>query len=228
MSAFGAPGGGAKSQVRPGGGFRQSFGNFSDEHESANAQSAAAAQKQTAQQSSVLGQQGIAKQQVAADGAGQSPFASGGAGEKSAGGAPPAPNPRGVSNLGEELITRPAKDIFNTFKSFFDLNAIMGINPGDTPEQKAKKQKVAQNWQKLTQEEQAYIQQEFQRTQQKKQQELQEEQQRKEEEARAKEQDAIAPPSSPKKGPIGPSGNKKQQTNQLMQNKRTQMSQADG
>lgn len=228
MSAFGAPGGGAKSQVRPGGGFRQSFGSFSDEHENANAQSAAAAQKQAAQQSSVLGQQGVAKQQAAASGAGQSPFAPGGAGEKNAPGVSQAPPPRNVSNLGEELFIRPAKDVFNTFKSIFDLNAILGINPGDTPEKKAKKQKIAQNLQKLTQEEQAFVQQEFQRAQQKKQQEQQEEQARKEEEARAKEQDAIAPPSSPKKGPAAPGGSKKSQTAQLMQNKRTQMSQADG
>lgn len=205
MSGFGAPKAGAKTQMRPGGGFRQTFGSgFSDEHESAAALSSATAQKQTAQQSSVLGQQGVAKQQQTAS------------------------NPRNIANLGEELILRPAKDIVNAFKSFFDLNAILGIKTEDPPEKKAKKQKIAQNWQKLTQEEQAYVQQKYQEEQQKKQQEMQEEQKRKEEEARQAEEQIIAPPSSPKKGPVGPSGNKKQQTAQLMQNKRTQMSQADG
>ena len=220
MSGFGM-GSGAKSQARPGGGFRQSFGSFSDEHEDANANSAASAQKQAAQQSSVLGQSGLAKQQAAAAGAGQTPLAS----HEAAG--TQAPPPRNVTNLGEELAVRPAKDILNTFKSFFDLNALLGINPGDTPEKKAKKEKIAQNWQKLTSEEQGYIQQKFQEDQQKNQQELREEQRKKEEEAQANEQ-AIAPPSSPKRGPADQGGSKKAKTNQLMQTKRTQMSQVDG
>lgn len=221
MSGLGMAGQGAKQQVRPGGGFRQSFGNFSDEHENSAATAAATSQKQVAQQSSVLGQQGVAKQLAAASGAGQTPLASPESSQNQA-------LPRSVSNLGEELITRPAKDVLNTFKSFFDLNALLGINPGDTPEKKAKKQKIAQNWQKLTAEEQTYIQQEFQRNQQKKQEEIREEEARKEEEARQAEEQAIAPPTSPRKGPAAPSGSKKQQTSQLMQNKRTQMSQSDG
>ncbi len=224
MSSFGSPKAGAKTQMRPGGGFRQTFGSgFSDEHESAAALNSATAQKQIAQQSSVLGQQGVAKQQAVASGTGQTPLASPDGQQQQA-----PPNPRNIANLGEELVLRPAKDIVNAFKSFFDLNALLGINTEDPPEKKAKKQKIAQNWQKLTQEEQAYVQQKYQEEQQKKQQEMQEEQQRKEEEARQAEEQSIAPPSSPKKGPVGPSGNKKQQTAQLMQNKRTQMSQADG
>lgn len=221
MSTFGSFGSGAKSQVRPGGGFRQSFGSFSDEHESENAIASASSQKQAAQQSSVLGQTGLAKQQAAAAGAGRTPLSST---ENSA----QAPNPRNVSSLGEELLKRPVKDIGDTLKSFFDLNALLGINPEDPPEKKAKKQKIAANWQKLTGEEQAYVQQKFQEEQQTKQREQQEEQKKKEEEQRQAEEQAIAPPSSPKKGPVGPTGSKKQQTNQLMQNRRTQMTQADG
>jgi hypothetical protein len=221
MSGFGSPGAGAKMQMRPGGGFRQTFGNFSDEHEDSGAAASAAAQKQAAQQSSVLGQSGVAKQQAANAGAGQTPLASGEASKQQA-------PPRNITNLGEELIARPVKDIFNTVKSFFDLNALLGINPEDPPEKKAKKQKIAQNWQKLTSEEQSYIQQKFQEDQQKKQHELQEEQQKKEEEERQASEESIAPPSSPQKGANAPSGNKKQQTSQLMQNKRTQMSQSDG
>ncbi len=223
MPGLGMHSAGAKTQMRPGGGFRQSFGSgLSDEHENSAASSAAAAQKQAAQQSSVLGQQGVAKQQAAAAGAGQTPLASPEAAKQQ------QTPPRAISNLGEELIKRPAKDIFDTFKSFFDLNAMLGINPGDTPEEKAKKQKISQNWQKLTQEDQAYVQRKYQEEQQKKQQELQEEQARKEEEARQADAQAIAPPSTPRKGPAAPSGNKKQQTSQLLQTKRTQMSQADG
>ncbi len=221
MPGFGSPGAGAKMQMRPGGGFRQTFGDFSDEHEDSGAAASAAAQKQAAQQSSVLGQSGVAKQQAAAAGAGQTPLASSEVSKQQT-------PPRNITNLGEELVARPAKDIFNTVKSFFDLNALLGINPEDPPEKKAKKQKIAQNWQKLTGEEQAYIQQKFQEDQQKKQHELQEEQQKKEEEERQASEESIAPPSSPKRGADAPAGNKKQQTSQLMQNKRTQMSQADG
>ena len=47
MPGLGAPGAGAKPQMRPGGGFRQSFGDgMSDEHEDSGAAAAAAAQKQ--------------------------------------------------------------------------------------------------------------------------------------------------------------------------------------
>ncbi|HAZ73638.1 MAG TPA: hypothetical protein DCW58_03570, partial [Candidatus Pacebacteria bacterium] len=179
------------------------------------------AQKQADQQSSVLGQQGVAKQQAAAAGAGQTPLASNEVAKQQT-------PPREVTNLGEELIKRPVKDILDTAKSFFDLNALLGINPGDSPEKKQKKQKVAQNWQKLTQEEQSFVQQKYQEEQQKKQKEQQEEQEKKEKEEKEAEEQSIAPPSSPKKGPVGLSGSKKQQTSQLLQNRRTQMTQGDG
>ncbi len=222
MPGLSAPHAGAKTQIRPGGGFRQSFGSgFSDEYENSNATSAATTQKQTSQQSSVLGQQGVAKQQAIAEGAGQTPLASGEAGKQQ------VPS-REVTSLGEELLTRPAKDILQTAKSFFDLHALLGINPEDPPEKKAKKQKIAQNWQKLTSEEQAYVQKQYQEEQQKKQQELQAEQEKKEKEAQEANEQSIAPPSSPKKGPVGLTGSKKQQTSQLLQNRRTQMTQADG
>lgn len=222
MPGLNAPHSGAKTQIRPGGGFRQSFGSgFSDEYENSNAASASAAQKQAAQQSSVLGQQGVAKQQAVNEGAGQTPLASSEVSKQQT-------PPREVTNLGEELIKRPVKDILQTGKSFFDLNALLGINPEDPPEKKAKKEKIAQNWQKLTSEEQSYIQQQYQEEQQKKQREQQEEQERKEKEAQESEEQAIAPPSSPKRGPVGLSGSQKEKTSQLLQNRRTQMTQGDG
>lgn len=222
MPGLGVPGAGARSQIMTSGGLRQSFGSgLSDEHENESAMASAAAQKQAAQQSSVLGQQGVAKQQASNNGAGQTPLA---ANEVENQRTPP----RQVSSLGEELVKRPAKDILETAKSFFDLNKILGINPGDTPEKKAKKSKIAQNWQKLTQEEQAFVEKQYQEEQQKKQKEAQEEQERKEEEAKKAEEESIAPPASPQKGPVGLAGNKKQQTSQLLQQRRTQMSQADG
>lgn len=222
MPGLGSSHAGAKTQMRPGGGFRQSFGSgLSDEHESSIAANAMAAQKQATQQSSVLGQQGLAKQQATEAGAGQTPLASSEVAKQQT-------PPREVSNLGEELIKRPVKDILQTGKSFFDLHALLGINPEDPPEKKAKKQKIAQNWQKLTSEEQAFVQKQYQEEQQKKQQEQQAEQEKKEKEAEAAEEQAIAPPSSPRKGPIGLIGSKKEKTAQLLQNRRTQMTQADG
>ncbi len=222
MPGLSAPHAGAKTQMRPGGGFRQSFGSgFSDEYENSNALSAATTQKQATQQSSVLGQQGVAKQQAVSEGAGQTPLATSEVAKQQT-------PPREITSLGEELIKRPVKDILQTGKSFFDLNALLGINPEDPPEKKAKKQKIAQNWQKLTSEEQAFIQQQYQEEQQKKQQELQAEQEQKEKEAQEEEAQAIAPPTSPQKGPVGLTGSKKQQTSQLLQNRRTQMTQADG
>jgi len=222
MPGLSAPHAGAKTQIMPGGGFRQSFGSgFSDEYENSNAASAAAAQKQATQQSSVLGQQGVTKQQAIEEGAGKTPLASNEAAKQQT-------PPREVTSLSEELITRPAKDILQTGKSFFDLNALLGINSEDSPEKKAKKQKVAQNWQKLTSEEQAFVQQAYQEEQQKKQQEQQAEQERKEKEERESEEQSIAPPSSPRRGPVGLSGSQKQQTSQLLQNRRTQMTQGDG
>lgn len=222
MPGLNAPHAGAKTQIRPGGGFRQSFGSgFSDEHESSLAANAMAAQKQATQQSSVLGQQGVAKQQAVAEGAGQTPLATSEVAKQQT-------PPREVTSLSEELIKRPVKDILQTTKSFFDLNALLGINPEDPPEKKAKKQKIAQNWQKLTSEEQDLVQRQYQEEQQKKQQEQQAEQEKKEKEAEEAKEQTLAPPSSPQKGPIGLTGSNKQKTSQLIQNRRTQLTQADG
>jgi hypothetical protein len=221
MPGLGVPGAGAKVQMRPGGGFRQSFGSgLSDEHENAGAAAAAAQQKQAAQQAAALGQQGLAKQQAAAAGVGQTPLASSEIAKQQT-------PPREVGSIGEELLIRPAKDFLETGKSFFDLNALLGINPQDSPEKKAKKQKIAQKWQKLNQEDQAFVKQQYQEAQQKRQQEQQAEQEQKEREAQVKEEETLAPPSTPQKGPIGLWGNKKQQTAQLLKNRRTQMVQVD-
>lgn len=221
MPGLNAPHAGAKTQMRPGGGFRQSFGSgLSDEHESEMSSSASASQKQAAQQSSILGQQGVAKQQAVAGGAGKTPLASSEVAKQQT-------PPREVTSLGEELFKRPLKDFWQTSKSLFDLNTLLRINSADSPEKKAKKQEIGQNWQKLTSQEQAYVQKKYQEDQQTKQQEQQAEQEKKEKEAQEEEQ-TIAPPSSPQKGPVGLTGSKKQQTSQLLQNRRTQMTQADG
>ncbi len=219
MADFGAFNTGTKMQIRPDGGFRQTFDSgFSDEYENSNA-AAATANKQTAQQTSVLGQTGVTKQQAAAN-ANQ-------AGEVSSEFGKYHDNPRRVTNLKDELFVRPSKDIVNTLKSFFDIDLLLKINQNDSPEKKIKKAKIARNWQQLTSEEQAYVRQKFQEEQNQKQKELQAEQRKKEEEAKLAKETTIIPPSSPKKGPLELIGSKKQQTATLLQSRRTQLTQVD-
>jgi hypothetical protein len=147
MSDLGVPWAGAKTQIRPGGGFRQSFGSgLSDEYEESGTTAAAVTQKQVAQQASVLGQTGAAKQQTPTDNQSK---------EVTSEFAKYQSQPRNVVNLKEELIVRPIKDIATTFKSFFDLNLLLNINQKDSPDKQAKKKKIASNWQQLTAEEQA-------------------------------------------------------------------------
>jgi len=220
MTDFGISGAGAKAQIRPGGGFRQTFDSgFSDEYENAGAVAAATAGKQTAQQAAVLGQTGVTQQQAAA-GLNQARAVSGELGQAQT-------NPRRVSNLKDELLIRPSKDVFNTLKSFFDIDRLLNINPNDSPEKKAKKATIARNWQKLTSEEQAYVRQKFQEEQSKKQEELQAEQRKKEKEAELAQEVSLIPPSSPKRGPLELVGSQKQQTAALLQNRRTQLVQVD-
>lgn len=98
-----------------------------------------------------------------------------------------------------------AQDIVKGLGQFFDVGTLLGDNPEDSPEDKAKKQKIHQNWQKMTQEEQSYAKQLYQKRLQEKQQQEALEQQRKQQEAAQKEQNSLEPPSSGKqKGPQGP------------------------
>ena len=216
MPGLGGPGapGGAKAQVRPGGGFRQSFDTSLNEgHMDDAAMQASGQQKQAGQQGSVLGQQGVAQQLAKQQGAGQTPLAN-----------PDKQTPaREVSDIQTET-KRFGKDIVYAGKSIFDVYQILNIKVEDSPEKKAKKEKIAKEWQKLTEKEQNYFQQKYQEEMKRKQAEEEEKEAKKKKEKEEKEE-IIAPPSSPKKG-FG--ANKKQNAQTMMQRRRTNMSQADG
>jgi phosphoenolpyruvate-protein kinase (PTS system EI component) len=113
------------------------------------------------------------------------------------------------------------EDIEKGLSSFFDLNALFNIDVKDTPEEQAKKKSLHQRFQKLTEEQKTVAQKKYQEEMQKKKTEQEEEQQKKEEEE-AREKATIAPPSSPKKGPVGPfwGQSKKQKTQTMLQQSR--------
>lgn len=124
----------------------------------------------------------------------------------------PAPTePREVGTLKEELIDRPLTDIQNELGKFLSLSEFLGIeNPSDTPEEKAKKQQMLQNFNQLSQEDQAAAQQIYQERmalQQQKDEEMAARNQR-EQEAR---ESSIAPPSGPQHGAPDQSGQSKSQ-----------------
>ena len=216
MPGLGGPGapGGAKAQVRPGGGFRPSFDSSLNEgHMDDAAMQASGQQKQASQQGSVLGRQGAAQQLAQQQGAGQTPLAN-----------PDKQTPaREVSDIQTEA-KRFGKDIIDAGKSIFDVYQILNIKVEDSPEKKAKKEKIAQGWQKLTEKEQSFIQEQYQAEMKKKQAEEEEGEAKKKKEEEKKEE-SIVPPSSPQKG-FG--ANKKQNAQTMMQRKRTNMTQADG
>ncbi len=135
--------------------------------------------------------------------------------------------PREVSSLKDELIYRPLADIKKGLTSIFDLNALLGINTEDTPEEQAKKKQIHQRFQKLTEEQQQVVQKKYQEQMQQKKLEQEEEERKKQEEEAASQQSIIAP-ASPKKGPIGPASgqSRKQRTQSLLQQSRTGLSQA--
>lgn len=203
------------SRPRPGGGFNQGFGNFSDEHLNESAMQSAMQQKQMTQQ------------------AGQVAGSPNPAAKKTNNPAPSAiqkQQDRQIGTITEEVFKRPLADIVTSIKSIFDINALFNIDPTtDSPEEQAKKKQLHQRWQQLDQEQQRVVQEEFQRRMQKKQQEEQEELQKKQmEEQKKKEQ--VVMPSSPKKGPVGPASGKSNKQNMMdkMQMDRKTLSQGQG
>ena len=196
------------------GGFNSGLGNFSDEHIQENDMQAAMQQKAMSQ---------FAGNATQAAGAGtpgpqgQSPFGTPVPGEK-------PQEPRPVGSLTDELIKRPAKDIARGLLSLFDLNALLGIKPGeDDPAQQAKRKQMLNRFNKLTQEQQDIAKQRYQLEMKKKQQEEQEKQAKKQREEQQKA-NSVELPSSPKKGPVGPGGSKKQKAVQKLEQDRKTLS----
>ncbi len=220
------------SQKVPSGGSAQPIGGGFGEAFDEQAMNQAMSQKASSQQAAAPQAQALAQGQggtAAANDFGSNEAAmqqlqkqmggTAGAGGKGAGGAglpggigapgtgPAQKPPREVGTLAEELITRPIKDIAEGIRSIFSLNDLLNINPQtDTPEQQAKKKQMHQRYQQLTQDEQAEAQRQYQEEMERKQQEEQEAQEKKRREQEAASQD-IQAPSSPQKGPVGPSGN---------------------
>lgn len=221
--------------MRPGGGFRQTFGSFGESHLEENASQAATSQKVLAQQQANSSQPTLAG---SAPKSGSPLDSSAGLDGVLPGGmdqlankstnSPQQPHPREMGTIPEELITRPVQDIFKEVSYIFNPDRILGINPQtDTPEQQAKKRQTHQRWQRLDQEQQAEARRLFQEKQARKQREEQELQQKKQREAELNSQ-SLALPSSPKKGPVGPSGSKRQKATQQLQHNRKTLSNLQG
>ncbi|MCA9370087.1 MAG: hypothetical protein H6774_02740 [Pseudomonadales bacterium] len=196
-----------KQTVRPrsGGGFTSGMGSFG-EHMDENAMTQAMGQKQLSQLGAhpATAMQGVANQKAQQQQ--QKP-------------------PRSVGTLKDELITRPVGDFFEELKQFFSLHAWLGIEPASSkdPAEQARQQQAIKRYQQLNEEQQAYARQKYQAELQKKKQEEEENMQKKQAEEQRK-RDSIQMPSSPKKGPVGPAGSKKQKAAQKLHQDRKQLS----
>lgn len=121
------------------------------------------------------------------------------------------PEIREVGTIKEELIDRPVADIKQEVGKFFSLSDFLGIeNPSDTPEQKAKKQQMLQNFNQLSQEDQAAAQQVYQERMQLQQQKDDEMMARNQREQAARES-SIEVPSGPQNGAQDPNVKSKSQ-----------------
>ncbi len=200
------PAHGPSARPRPGGGFNPGSDQFG-EHLDEDALQQAMSQKQLGQQQAA----GTGSPQGVPTGTNPiSPTA-------------PPPPPREVGSIAEELITRPLKDIGKGLLSLFDFSSALGLTPPEskTPEEKARVQATHRRYQKLNQEQQTYARQKYQEEMQKKKM-LQEEEERQREQKRQMESQSVVVPSSPKNGPVGPSGSGKQRAaTKLEQDRKT-------
>ena len=182
---------GGNLAARPGGGFRSSLGQLGEGHLEQNAMAQAVGQKQ-------LSQQGTSSAQQQTGGSSLKSLGS----KQTAGSKIKQKPPRSVGTIHEEAKIFVG-DIVGEAKKFFSLNILLNIDTSDTPEVQAKKRKILQRWQKLTQEEQQVAKQRYQEEMQKKQEEEKQKQIKKQKKEQANAQ-SIAPPASPRKGPMGP------------------------
>lgn len=190
-----------------GGGFNQAMGQFG-EHLDENAFQQASSQKALGQQAAQVTPQQMATAQAQA------------AQQQAPGGAPA--EPREVGTIPDE-IKRMGQDLWEGVKNFFSLNTWLGIKPNNlTPDEQAKAKTVHQRYKQLDQEQQQEARRRYEK-EMKRRQSIEEEKQRKaQQEAQAKQNSDISVPSSPKKGPVGPSGNKKQRAvTKLQQDRKT-------
>jgi len=207
----GRPGGGVAAMQ--GGGFRGGFGHFNEEHLEEQSFASSAKQHQLTQQTSNAAQS-----------------TTGGSALQQAGVSQESPqrlkDPREVGTIKEEA-KRVFSDVIDELKGFFSLSDLLGIKPGDTPEQQQKKQAVLQRYNKLSDEQKQIAQKNYQEKMQRQKREEEEKQRKQQQEAQAKSAN-IAPPSSPKKGAAGPAGSKKQKAITQLQQDRKTLSNAKG
>lgn len=200
------PGKAPAARPRVSGGMNSNLGNFSGEHFDESIAQQAMGQKQLSQQAADPGSMPTS----GLPGQNQSPLAS-----------PAAAKPQKARPVSpKQELKWFGQDIFKGLASLFDISAALGVDPvKDDPEKQAKKQQLHSRYQKLSQDEQAYVQKKYEQEMQKKQ---QEEEERQKAEALRQQQEAnqIAVPSSPKKGPVGPSGSKKQKASQMINQQR--------
>ncbi len=201
------PGGAGGLKPRMGGGFNQAMGQFG-EHLDESAFKQASSQK-------ALGQQGaqVSQQQMAA--------AQAQAAQQQSPGTPA--EPREVGTIPDEA-KRVVADIWADVKSFFSIHTWLGIKPNTlTPEEQNKAKTVHQRYKQLDQEQQQEARRRYEK-EMKRRQKMEEEKQRKAQQEAQANQSSVEVPSGPKKGPVGPSGNKKQKAVQKLQNDRKTLS----
>jgi hypothetical protein len=124
--------------------------------------------------------------------------------------------PRDVGSLKDELITYPLQDLIGAFKSIWDIDAWLGIEPSPAQEQeRARKEVMLKRFNKMTDEEQAVFKQRYQERMKKMQME-EEERQRQHQMKEQQSQSSIQVPGKAASGPVGPGmSNKQKATNQL-------------
>jgi hypothetical protein len=202
---------GPKVAARPGGGNRPGFGHFNEEHLEQGASAAAVAQKQLTQQAAQTSQKPGATHPTT----------------QSTDQPTQALSPREVGTFKDELLERPAKDIVQGVKSIFSLHDVLGIHPGDTPEEQEKKKTFNQRFENLTNGQQEVAKKLFQEKMQRQKAQEEEEEQKKQTKLR-QDRVSIAPPSSPKKGAVGPSGSGKQRAQQMLERDRQSLGRVAG
>ncbi len=191
-----------------GGGFNQGMGQFG-EHLDESAAQQASSQKALGQQGSQVSQQQIAAAQAQAA-------------QQQAPGAAPV-EPREIGTIKDE-VKRAGQDVWAEIKNFFSLNAWLGLKPNKlTPEDQAKAKTIHQRYKQLDQQEQQEARRRYEKEMKRRQAIEEEKQYKAQQEAQAKHSD-VSVPSGPKKGPVGPGGNKKQKAVQKLQTDRKQLS----
>lgn len=182
---------GPKAVARQSGGMRQAFSHGLDSELMERQAVAGATQQKAVQQQSVATGTKSSSQQSQPPSAQQA-------------------QPREVGGIVEEVAKRPASDVHKEIKNLFDPNKLLGINQEDTPEEKAKKQKLHHRYQQLTKEEQEVAKKKYQEKMQKKQAEEREKQQKEQQKQQAQAKSLPSVGKVSKRGTALMGGTKKQ------------------